>query len=339
MSSHRKAKVPVRTAITLTAGTAAAAAGVGLTPAVGHAASVADVQAQVAALDHQAETATNQYDAAVEQLAALQKQVDQIQSEAATTQASMNTLLATLGPMAAAQYRSGSMDPSLALMLSSNPDTYLRQASTISQVGQNTAMQLKSLKTEQAQLATLKKQATDRLAQLQQTQTQAASAKAQVIAKVRQAQDLLSQLTYAQQQTLAASTAVYGVTAAQIAAIPPATGRAATAIAFAKSKLGMWYQWGGTGDPSYDCSGLTQAAWAAAGVSLGRTTYDQVTDGYAVPAVLADLQPGDLIFYANNEHMAIYLGNGVVIHAPTTGQKISYAPWNMLPIDAVRRVI
>jgi peptidoglycan DL-endopeptidase CwlO len=58
-----------------------------------------------------------------------------------------------------------------------------------------------------------------------------------------------------------------------------------------------------------------------------------------VPAVLADLQPGDLIFYADNEHMAIYLGNGVVIHAPTTGQKISYAPWNMLPIDAVRRVV
>jgi peptidoglycan DL-endopeptidase CwlO len=339
VSSHRKAKVPVRTAITLTAGTAAAAAGVGLTPTASHAASVADVQAQVAALDHQAEAATNQYDAAVEQLAALQRQVDQIQGEAATTQASMNTLLSTLGPMAAAQYRSGSMDPSLSLILSSNPDSYLRQASTVSQVGQTTAMQLKSLKTEQAQLATLKKQATDRLAQLQQTQTQAASAKAQVINKVRQAQDLLAQLTYTQQQALAATTAVYGVTAAQIAAIPPATGRAATAIAFAKSKLGTWYQWGGTGNPGYDCSGLTQAAWAAAGVSLGRTTYDQVTDGYAVPAVLADLQPGDLIFYANNEHMAIYLGNGVVIHAPTTGQKISYAPWNLLPIDAVRRVI
>jgi peptidoglycan DL-endopeptidase CwlO len=339
VSPHRKAKDPVRTALSITVGTAAAAAGVGLTPAASHAASVSDVQAQVAALDAQAEKATNQYDAATEQLAILQKQVDAIQGEAATTQQSINTLLDTLGPMAAAQYRAGSVDPTLELMLSSSPDSYLSQAATMSQVGRNTALRLKSLETQQAQLTTLKKQAAGRLAQLQQAETQAASAKAEIVAKVRQAQGLLAQLTHAQQQAVAATTAVYGVTAAQIAAIPPATGRAATAIAFAKSKLGMWYQWGGTGNPSYDCSGLTQAAWAAAGVSLGRTTYDQVTDGHAVPAVLADLQPGDLIFYNNNEHMAIYLGNSVVIHAPTTGEQISYAPWNMLPIDAVRRVI
>lgn len=54
---------------------------------------------------------------------------------------------------------------------------------------------------------------------------------------------------------------------------------------------------------------------------------------------LADLQPGDLIFYENDTHMAIYVGNGVVVHAPSTGQKIPYGPWNLLPIDAVRRVI
>jgi len=54
---------------------------------------------------------------------------------------------------------------------------------------------------------------------------------------------------------------------------------------------------------------------------------------------LADLQAGDLIFYENNQHMAIYVGNGIVVHAPSTGSKIQYAPWNMLPIDAVRRVV
>jgi peptidoglycan DL-endopeptidase CwlO len=341
MASHRRAKSSsaARTIVTLTATGAAAAAGVGLTPTAGHAASVAEIQAQVSTLNHQAEVATNDYDQAVEQMAGLQKQVDAIQSQAASTQQSMTALLGTLGPLAAAQYRSGSVDPTLTLMLSEHPDQYLSRALEMSQLGANTAMELKSLKTRQAQLATLKKQAAERLSELQQAQTQAAAKKSQIVEKYRQAQALLAQLTFAQQQTVAQSLATSGVTAAQIAGLPQVSGRAGVAVAFAKSKIGMWYQWGGTGNPSYDCSGLTQSAWKAAGVQLGRTTYDQVTDGYAVAPSLADLEPGDLIFYDNNSHMAIYVGNGVVVHAPTTGEKISYAPWNLLPIDAVRRVI
>ena len=339
MASHRRAKAPVRTAITLTATGAAAATGVGLSASAGHAASVADVQAQVKSLEAQAEQATNQYDAAVEQMAALQKQVDQIQGEATTTQRSMTALLDTLGPMAAAQYRSGSLDPTIALMLSQNPDQYLQKALAMNQVGQNEAVALKAIKTQQAQITALKKQATDRMAQLQQAENDAAAQKAQILAKDKQAQALLATLTLAQQQQVLVGSGSFGVTPQQIAALPQVTGRAGTAVAFAKSKIGIYYQWGGTGDPGYDCSGLTQAAYAAAGISLGRTTYDQVTDGYEVAPILSNLQPGDLIFYDNNEHMAIYVGNGVVVHAPSTGYKIQYAPWNMLPIDAVRRVV
>jgi cell wall-associated NlpC family hydrolase len=340
MASHRRSSAPVRSVVAWTATTTAmATVGVVLTPAVSHAATTAEVQAQVAALDKQAEQATNDYDQAMEQLTGLQRQVDDIQGEAAAVQKSMNALMSTLGPQAAAQYRSGSVDPTLTLMLSQNPDQYLSRALEMSQFAQNEALELKSLKLQQAQMATLKKQAADRLSQLQQTQAQAAAKKSQIEGKYKQAQALLSQLTFAQQQTVAQSLATSGVTAAQIAGLPQVSGRAGVAIKFAESKIGMWYQWGGTGNPSYDCSGLTQAAYAAAGISLGRTTYDQVTDGYAVAPSLADLQPGDLIFYDDNGHMGIYVGNGVIVHAPTTGHKIEYAPWNLLPINAVRRVI
>jgi len=319
--------------MTLTATTAAAAAGVGLTASTSHAASVADIQKQVTALNNEAEKATNVYDAAVEQMANLQKQVDQLQGEAATMQQSMNKLLGSLGPLAAASYRSGSVDPALELMLASHPDQYLQQASTMSQVGQTEAMNLKSLKVEQAQLTGLKKDAATRLAQLQQAEQQAAALKKQIVGKFQQAQTLLSQLTYAQQQSFDYS----NITPAQIAAIPPATGRAAQAIAFAKSKLGTPYKWGGTG-PYYDCSGLVQAAWASAGVALERTTYDQANEGYAVPAVLADLEPGDIILYNGDEHEALYIGGGFVIHAPTTGQVVQYGHWNMMSISGIRRV-
>jgi cell wall-associated NlpC family hydrolase len=339
MASHRRGKTTMRTALTLTTTGAAAATGVALTANTGHAASVAEVQAQVKTLQAQAEQATNRYDAAAEQMAGLQRQVDLIQSQAATTQASMNTLLSTLGPLAAAQYRTGSVDPALTMMLSQNPDQYLQHALAVNQFGQNEAMMLKSLKAEQAQLAVLKKQAAERLAQLQQTQNQAAALRTQIVAKNRQAQSLLSSLTFAQRQQISPANVDWNLSAAKIAALPQVAGRAGVAVAFAKSKLGIYYQWGGTGDPGYDCSGLTQAAWKAAGVQLGRTTYDQVNDGYAVAPILSNLQPGDLILYDNNEHIAIYVGNGIVIHAPTTGQPVQYGPWNMLPIDAVRRVV
>ena len=339
MASHRRRTVPVRTAITLTATGAAAATGVGLSSTAGHAASVTDVQAQVKTLQQQAETATNNYDAAAEQMSALHQQVDQLQGQAVAAQTSMNTLLGTLGPMAAAQYRTGSVDPTLTMMLSQNPDQYLQHALTMNQLGQSEAMTLKSLKAEKAQLAVLKKQAGERLAQLQQTENQAAALRTQIVAKNRQAQALLSSLTFAQQQQISPVNVDWNLSAAKIAALPQVSGRAGVAVAFAKSKLGIYYQWGGIGNPGYDCSGLTQAAWKAAGVQLGRTTYDQVNDGYAVAPILSNLQPGDLILYSGNEHIAIYVGNGTVIHAPSTGHPVQYGPWNMLPIDAVRRVI
>jgi cell wall-associated NlpC family hydrolase len=226
------------------------------------------------------------------------------------------------------------VDPTLELMLASHPDEYLQQASTMNQVNQAEALNLKSLKLDQDQLATLKKTAADRLVQLQQAEGQAAAMKSQIVDKFKQAQTLLSQLTYSQQQSFDYS----GITPAEIAAVPQASGRAATAIAFAKSKLGMPYQWGGTGDPSYDCSGLVQAAWAAAGVYLPRTTYEQINSGYAVPAVLADLEPGDIIEYNGEEHEALYIGGGLVIHAPATGSVIQYGHWNMMSISGIRRV-
>lgn len=333
MASHRRAKVSARSVMTLTATTAAAAAGVGLAPTAGHAASVSDIEKQVSALNAQAEQATNVYDGAMEQLANLQKQVDNLQGEAATMQQSMDRVMATLGPLAAASYRAGSVDPTLELMLQSHPDQFLQQASTMSQLGQTEAMNLKALKIQQAQLASVKRQAADRIAQLQQAEHQAATEKAQIVEKFQEAQSLLSQLTYTQ----LASFDYSGVSAAEIAAVPPATGRAAIAINFAKSKLGTWYLWGGTG-PQYDCSGLVQAAWAAAGVSLPRTTYEQVNVGYAVPAILDDLEPGDVIFYNGDEHEALYVGGGLVIHAPTTGEQVQYGHWNMMSISGIRRM-
>ncbi|MFJ4689851.1 NlpC/P60 family protein [Streptomyces sp. NPDC088766] len=94
--------------------------------------------------------------------------------------------------------------------------------------------------------------------------------------------------------------------------------KAEKALAFARAQIGKPYVWGATGPDSYDCSGLTQAAWKAAGVSLPRVTYDQVNAGTTVS--LSAAQPGDLVFfYADVTHVGIYIGNGMMIHAPKPG--------------------
>jgi cell wall-associated NlpC family hydrolase len=96
------------------------------------------------------------------------------------------------------------------------------------------------------------------------------------------------------------------------------------AVAFAERQLGVPYLWGGTGNGGYDCSGLVQAAWHAAGIDLPRTTYDQADTGSRVTR--DQLQPGDLVFSNNDGHVQMYIGGGRVIEAPHTGATVQFSP-------------
>ncbi len=100
----------------------------------------------------------------------------------------------------------------------------------------------------------------------------------------------------------------------------PASGSARTALDFAYAQLGKPYQYGAEGPGSYDCSGLTMKAWAAAGVNITRTTNSQ----YAATKRVAksNLQPGDLVFFNGLGHVGMYVGNGKMIHAPSTGKNV-----------------
>ncbi|WP_073945801.1 C40 family peptidase [Streptomyces kebangsaanensis] len=100
--------------------------------------------------------------------------------------------------------------------------------------------------------------------------------------------------------------------------------KAEKALAFARAQIGKPCVWGASGPGSYDCSGLTQAAWRAAGVTLPRATRDQAHAGTAVP--LAEARPGDLVLLASpsgdTDHVGVYAGDGVMIHAPGPGAHV-----------------
>ncbi|HEV2637593.1 MAG TPA: NlpC/P60 family protein [Actinocrinis sp.] len=337
MASHRRVKPQTRSVMAFTASSAVAAAGVVvLTPVTSQAATIDQVKAEVLTLENQADAATQRYDQAENQLSTLQQQVDDLQGQAATAQQTYNKLSQALGPLAASQYEAGSVNPTLELMLSQNPEQYLQEASSIDETNQNTVVQLNELKVDKAQVASLQAAAGSRLVQLQQVQSTAAADLKSVQSALTQQRNLYSQLTYVQMQSLA----VNGVTVAEIQALPTYTGRVAQVIAFERSKLGLPYLYGGTG-PLYDCSGLVQAAYKSAGIAVPRTTFDYEDEnfGTTIPADLSQMKPGDLVFYNHWDHVATYVGNGLVIQSPTTGQFVDYAPWNMMAISSIRRII
>jgi cell wall-associated NlpC family hydrolase len=108
--------------------------------------------------------------------------------------------------------------------------------------------------------------------------------------------------------------------------VPVAQG-ASGAIAAAESQLGVPYVWGGeTPGVGFDCSGLVQWAWRQAGVNLPRTSGAQFAA--VTPVSVADLEPGDLLFYGPNgdDHVAMYVGNGTMIEAPETGELVHLTP-------------
>jgi len=119
-------------------------------------------------------------------------------------------------------------------------------------------------------------------------------------------------------------------------------GAAAAAIDFARAQLGKPYQWGAQGPGAYDCSGLVWAAYAAAGIHIGRTTYQWQQDGPVVP--LSQIQSGDLLFYAGSDgtpaspgHVVMYLGGGQVIQAPHTGTDVQVDPLDRAGVIVVTR--
>ncbi|GLX50385.1 hypothetical protein Shyhy01_33350 [Streptomyces hygroscopicus subsp. hygroscopicus] len=329
MASHRRTKQPSRTRVTVL--TTAAAAVAALSANAAHAApsekpGTDEVKARVDKLYEQAEQATEKYNGAKEKQQKLQKEISTIQDSVARGQQELNTLRDGLGSLATAQYRSGGIDSSVQLFLSSDPDDFLDKASTLDQLSSQQVGALKKIQEKQRELGQERAEATEKLEDLAATRTELGKKKKEVQGKLAEAQKLLNTLTAKEKAALTAEQQRADRSSAarvDLGDDTSASGRAGAAFSAARSQIGKPYVYGATGPSSYDCSGLTSWAYAQAGVSIPRTSEAQANTGTRLTR--SQLQVGDLVFFFNDlHHVGLYAGNGQVLHAPRTGTVVRY---------------
>jgi peptidoglycan DL-endopeptidase CwlO len=332
VASHRRPKQPSRARVTVLTATAAAA--VALTSQAAHAdpkPTKSEVKAKVDKLYHEAEQATEKYDGAKEEQKKLEKQVDALQDKVARGQQELNTLRSGLGSLAAAQYRSGGIDPSVQLFLASDPDTFLDEASALDQLTAKQTESLEKIQEKQRTLAQQRKEAQDKLGDLADVRKTLGENKKKFQGKLAEAQRLLNTLTAAERAKMAQDDQRASRAAGDRVDLGnevPASARGAAALQAAITQLGKPYVSGGTGPNSFDCSGLTQWSYAQAGVSITRTTYTQINEGTQIGR--SALKPGDLVFFNNTSHVALYAGNNTVVHAPKPGAVVRYESMNTI---------
>ncbi|MEU9112607.1 NlpC/P60 family protein [Streptomyces sp. NPDC048483] len=332
--------------------------------------SIEEVKQKVDGLYRQAEVATQKYNAAKESADRQRATVNHLLDAAAKRAEKMNESRRELGTFASAQYRTGGMNPTTQLMLAKDPQEFFDRTHLMERLTGRQQQAVANYQEQQAAAAQQRAEASRSLERLQTSKASLEESKRSVQGKLAEARQLLSRLTAQEKARLAelerqkeaaakrkaeeearkqqererqrqhdddGSTGgqTGGDTGGQTGGGSTDDGsystKAEKVLAFARAQMGKPYVWGATGPNSYDCSGLTQAAWKAAGVDLPRTTWDQVKVGQRVAT--GDLKPGDLVFfYSDISHVGIYIGDGKMIHAPKPGANVRVESIYYMPI-------
>ncbi len=316
----------------LAAGTLATFAGVaGAAPQP----TVDQVQQAVNQLTTQMDQAVQHYDQAAQELASANQRLALVTREVSTDRASFQSMRAQVAAIASTAYENGNMSSIGALLTSNNPQAVMSQASVLMQLSTDRSAQV-------AQFISAARQLEGAQQTARRTQTAVAALDKALLARKQSIGTALTKkkallATLTAQQTPPATVGAGGTTSAVYTGTT--STQAGKAVAFAYAQLGKPYVWGATGPDSYDCSGLVQAAWASAGVAIPRDTYSQVAGLPAIP--LSSLQPGDLVFFDGDGHVAMYVGAGMLIDAPQPGQNVELislsSSWYASTVDSAAR--
>jgi cell wall-associated NlpC family hydrolase len=316
--------IGLRSALAISA--AAAMVSALIMPVAQAAPTLAQIQAQVRQLEEDAASAAEGAQGAKVQLATLTKTLNGLKQEVAAQGETVAALKKSLGTIAIEQYKSGGLSQGLELLFSANPELYLSSAGSLESITRAKSTQLRKFEAAQQRLKATSLTVNDKLALVKAAQKRFAQKSAEAKAKLASAEKILAKLkkedrarltalAAAEEDADQASSKAYAGSAVKI------SGRAGIAIKYALKQIGDRYVFGAAGTITWDCSGLTMRAYQAAGVSMPHHSAAQARLGRKVS--YSSAKPGDLLFYGQPiSHVAIYLGNDKMVHAPRPGSRV-----------------
>lgn len=290
-----------------------------------------------AELTRRIENSSSQLEHVVEAYNKLREEIKTNQAAVARVQSRLGPLeqetersRADVGEMAVTAYKTGNnLSTAEALLRPGGADTLLDRLSMLDQLTRQRQAKISNFTGNQRRLL-------DEKTRLEVTLgRQAAQAREMTATKKRIERDL-AELYELRRQAYGRATEKPAARSDSAKEAPAVSGKAGVAVRYAYGALGKPYVWGADGPNGYDCSGLTSAAWRAAGKSLPHNTRMQW--GAVTHISRGELRPGDLVFYSGLGHVGLYVGGGQVIDAPSAGRNVLKRGMNLMPIQGYGRV-
>jgi cell wall-associated NlpC family hydrolase len=274
--------------------------------------SLAALVAEAKKLSNEVDSLGQQYDALLIQLSHAKAEEKLARLAAARAAKALSGSRRTVSRLAAVGYMNAGIDPTLGMLTSGNPEQFLNQASTVQELDNQAAMRLNTVQRDQVASARAQITAKEEVVTVNQLQKEITKKVTTIQSKL----DILNSSAMTEAMKVFQQTGNY-----PDIVLPEATNVGTVALRWALSKRGDWYQWGAAGPTTFDCSGLVVWAFAQEGIVLPHYTGDLWNSGMHVSE--ADLEPGDLVFFFSDiSHVGIYIGNGLMVDAPSTGQQV-----------------
>jgi len=308
-------------------------------PAAAEPTSPAEAERRADELAQRVTVLAEQYNAARVDLAAARKRQAALSPRAAALGKQVDAYRARVSEFAAAAYRSDDLGALNALLQSGSPAMFLDQLVTLDVLSRGQAAELNRLIAAREQLAGERAKVDRAVADQQRQEKIIAASRAAAERDLAEFERLRAQVRARASRT-SPRTGATPDAPPSAASGPAYSGSTATrggkVVRFAYAQLGKPYVFGADGPGSYDCSGLTLAAYATVGISLPHSARKQ----YAMYGQISrsSLRPGDLVyFYSGIGHNGIYVGDGMVIHAPKPGDVVKKSPMTYMPFVGANR--
>lgn len=311
--------------------------------------SIAEVEHEISVINTKSARLGQEYDEVQQQLSLARQRLNLLNRETRQYRRSFAALRKQIDRIAAVAYEQGGVNTPIALLTSASPQRVLDESSILSELSAVDSAQINQYLAASHQLLTAQEAASRTKAGILQFKRSLIKRLSALNRLKNQELTLLNQLSPTQRVGAAPGGGTGSSGGTRPPKPPPVSGQAGKAVSFAFSAIGCPYVFGATGPcrSGFDCSGLMLAAWSYAGITIPRTSYDQMASLAPVSLHTASgafttayLEPGDILGFGGNSHVGMYVGKGELIDAPVPGANVEEVPlsgWYLQELDGAVR--